>query len=554
MTCQPTISRIYADSFRENFALPCLTDYITKETLTYGDFARRIARMHMLFREAGIRQGDKVALLGKNNINWVTTFMATLTYGAVVVPILNDFNPRDAQHIVNHSDSVLLFAADNIFESMDFECMPEIRAVVSLDTRRCMAQREGTDMERILRNLTRHFRKAYPHGYSANDVKYPDFADDFVSLINYTSGTTGFSKGVMLTQRSLWGNIMFGIQSKLHFKGSRALSFLPLAHAYGCAFDMLVPFAVGTHVTLLGKTPTPRLLVAALQEVKPSLIICVPLILEKIYRRMIVPALSTRTMRWVLAIPFMDRAVFPKIRRKLIEAFGGEFSEVIVGGAPLNHEVEEFLHRIGFPFTVGYGMTECGPLISYTPWCDFIVGSSGRTLPGYMEAKIISETPGQPGEIVVKGTNVMSGYYKNPDATEAVLEEDGWLHTGDMGTLGGPDGQTIFIRGRYKTMILTASGQNVYPEEIESKLNNMPYVAESLVVERNGHLVALVYRDSEQTDADGIADADLPGVSEKIRKDLNALLAPYERVDKIEFVPEEFEKTPKRSIKRYLYK
>ena len=317
---------------------------------------------------------------------------------------------------------------------------------------------------------------------------------------------------------------------------------------------MLVPLAVGTHITLLGKAPTPRLLMNAMAEVKPSLIICVPLILEKIYRKMIQPVLATRRMRWVLAIPFMDRAVFPKIRKKLIDAFGGEFSQVIVGGAPLNREVEEFLHRIGFPFTVGFGMTECGPLISYTYWKDFIVGSSGRTLKGLMEASILSEKEGQPGEILVKGVNVMTGYYKNPDATEAVLEESGWLHTGDMGTLGGPEGQTVFIRGRYKTMILTSTGQNVYPEEIESKLNNMPYVAESIVVERNGKLVALVYPDSEQTDADKVCDNDMDCIMEQTRKELIELLAPYERISKIELVPDEFEKTPKRSIKRYLYK
>lgn len=545
---------MFADSFRGNFTLPCLTDYITKESLTYGDFARRVARMHILFKEAGIRPGDKIALLGKNNIQWVTVFMATITYGAVIVPILAEFNPRDAQHIVNHSDSVLLFVSDSIWEAVHFDAIPNVRAAISLDTKKCLAQRSGTPMEKILNHLTRHFRSAYPKGYNPADIAYTPVADDDVMLINYTSGTTGFSKGVMLTQRSLWGNITFGVQSKLHYAGSRALSFLPLAHAYGCAFDMLVPLAVGTHITLLGKTPSPRILLQALKEVRPSLIICVPLILEKIYRRMIVPMLTTRTMRWVLAIPFMDRAVYPKIRRRLIEAFGGEFSQIIIGGAPLNAEVEDFLHRIGFPFTVGYGMTECGPLISYTFWKEFIPTSSGRTLKGFMEAKILAEKEGEPGEIMVHGTNVMAGYYKNPEASETVLEEDGWLHTGDMGTLGGPDGQTLFIRGRYKTMILTASGQNVYPEEIESKLNNMPFVAESLVVERNGHLVALVYPDSEEVDKAGLSDDEIPGIFARTRKELNGLLAPYERVDSIELMSDEFEKTPKRSIKRYLYK
>ena len=549
------INEIFANSFRDNFDLPCITDYVSKEHLTYGDFARRIARAHMLFQQCGIRPGDKVALLGKNNINWVTTFMATITYGAVVVPILNEFNPIDAQHIVNHSDSILLFVSDYIWDSLDFDKMPEVRAVLSLDTRKSLAEKPGYPVGNWLHSLTRRFRQRYPDGYGVNDIQYPEFGDyERTVILNYTSGTTGFSKGVMLPERSLWGNIEFGINSQLHFRGSRALSFLPLAHAYGCAFDMLVPLAVGTHITLLGKAPTPRLLVSALAEVKPSLIICVPLILEKIYRRMIQPVLAKRSMRWVLAIPFMDRAVYPKIRKKLIEAFGGEFSQVIVGGAPLNREVEEFLHNIGFPFTVGFGMTECGPLISYTYWKDFIVGSSGRTLEGLMKAKILAEKEGEPGEILVHGVNVMKGYYKNPEATEAVLDEDGWLHTGDMGTLGGPDGQTVFIRGRYKTMILTSTGQNVYPEEIESKLNNMPYVAESIVVERDGKLVALVYPDSEATDADKICDGDMGCIMDRTRKELNELLAPYERISKIELMPDEFEKTPKRSIKRYLYK
>ena len=555
MNCSTPVSTIFANSFRDNFDLPCLTDYVTKETLTYGDFARRIARIHMLFAQCGIQPGDKVALLGKNNINWITAFIGTITYGAVVVPILNEFNPIDAQHIVNHSDSVLLFVAESTWDHLEFDDMPEVRAVLSLDSRKALAERGGYTVDKWMRTLSRRFRQEYPDGFKAEDIKYPEYEDpDRTVIINYTSGTTGFSKGVMLPDRSLRGNIEFGIQSKLHYKGSRALSFLPLAHAYGCAFDMLVPLAVGTHITLLGKSPTPRLLMNAMADVKPSLIVCVPLILEKIYRKMIQPVLATRRMRWVLAIPFMDRAVFPKIRKKLIDAFGGEFSQVIVGGAPLNREVEEFLHRIGFPLTVGYGMTECGPLISYIYWKDFLVGSSGRTLKGLMEARILSPKEGEPGEILVKGMNVMTGYYKNPDATEAVLEESGWLHTGDMGTLGGPDGQTIFIRGRYKTMILTSTGQNVYPEEIESKLNNMPYVAESIVVERNGKLVALVYPDSEATDADKVSDNDMDCIMEQTRKELNELLAPYERIAKIELVPDEFEKTPKRSIKRYLYK
>ena len=362
----------------------------------------------------------------------------------------------------------------------------------------------------------------------------------------------------MLTLDNLRGNVVFGIRSNLHYQGSRALSFLPLAHAYGCAFDMLVPLAVGTHVTLLGKTPSPALLLKAMKQVRPSLVVCVPLILEKIYRKLIVPMITKNSMRWVLAVPMLDKAVYAIIRAKLVEAFGGAFEEVIVGGAPLNREVEEFLHRIKFPFTVGYGMTECGPLISYSPWRRFAVGSAGRTLRGIMEARVLtdetlSENERQQGEILVRGLNVMKGYYKNPDATEAALEEDGWLHTGDMGFIGS-DHRTIYIRGRYKTMILTANGQNIYPEEIESKLSNMPYVNECLVVNRDGHLVALCHPDSEQVERDGLDASRLEAAMESNRESLNKIVAPYEQIQKIEIMPDEFEKTPKRSIRRFLYK
>ncbi|MDO5395635.1 MAG: AMP-binding protein [Bacteroidales bacterium] len=549
----PPLLEIYSRSFRDNFQDPCLTEYTTGKTITYGEFSKKIARLHLLFEKTGIKPGDKVALLGKNTTNWVVVFMATITYGAVIVPILNDFNPHDCAHIINHSGSVILFISDSNWESLDFSSVPDVYGAISLDTMKVVADRKNNSITDNLRKLPQRFRRRYPHGFRPDDITYEERDPENIALINYTSGTTGFSKGVMLSLRALWGNVSFGIDSRLHYKGSRALSFLPLAHAYGCAFDMLVPLAVGTHITLLGRTPTPMILMRALAEVKPSLIICVPLILEKIYKKMIVPAISSTSMRWALAIPFLDRAVFPRIRNRLIQAFGGEFEEVIVGGAPLNSEVENFLHKIHFPFTVGYGMTECGPLISYTPWRQFIPGSSGHILDGYMEARILSEREDQPGEILVRGTNEMSGYYRKSDITAATIDEDGWLHTGDMGTLGGDDGKTLFIRGRYKTMILSATGQNIYPEEIESKLNNMPYVMESLVVERNGKLIALVFPDSEATDKDGIDDSQMPQIMENIRHDLNQLIAPYEQVSAIQLVPDEFQKTPKRSIKRFLY-
>lgn len=554
MNSKDNLLQIYASSFRQNWDLPALTEFGSGQTMTYADISRRIAAIHMLFKECGVKRGDKIALMGRNSFSWVVVYMATLTYGAVVVPVLHDFNVQDAQHIINHSDSVILFINESIFDNMEFDKIPQVKAVMSLDRREVLAEHPVTNraVEKFLARLPEKMRRRYPHGFTTADIDYPDIDESELAEINYTSGTTGFSKGVMLTLGNLGGNVRFGVRSRLHFRGSRALSFLPLAHAYGCAFDMLVPLAVGTHVTILGKLPTPKLLLKAFAEVRPNLVICVPLILEKIYRNKLRPVIEKPAVRNALKIPGLKTLVFRKIRNQLVEAFGGEFAEVIVGGAPLNREVEEFLHRIKFPFTVGYGMTECGPLISYTPWRQFIPSSSGRTLPS-MECRIADSADPEriPGEICVRGENVMRGYFKNPEATEAVIDAEGWLHTGDMGTLS--DDRTIFIRGRYKTMILGANGQNIYPEEIEAKLNNMPYVCESLVVERGKHLIALVYPDYEAMDRDKIQNEKLPELMEQVRSDLNRLVAPYERIDRIQLIANEFEKTPKRSIKRYLY-
>ena len=545
---------IFADNFRQSWDTPALTDYTSGETLTYGELARRIARTHLFYELSGVKPGEKIALIGKNTISWVVTYMATITYGATIVPILHDFNPQDAQHIINHSDSVMLYVSDNIWEHLDFERMPAIKMALSLDNQELLGHHtSGNKAEKVLSVLGQAFNKRYPYGYGRNNCKYRYADPSSVAEINYTSGTTGFSKGVMLTYNNLCGNVVYGIRSCLHYRGSRCLSFLPLAHAYGCAFDMLVPLAVGTHITLLGKLPSPKVLLKALSEVKPSLIICVPLILEKIYRKQLQPILSKPSMRRLLAIPIVRGRIYAKIRKTLVEAFGGEFEQVIVGGAPLNPEVEQFLLKIKFPFSVGYGMTECGPLISFTPWREFIGGSSGRTLKGFMFSKVTSDNESYvPGEICVKGENVMKGYYKNSEATEAVLDADGWLHTGDMGTISNAG--TIFIKGRYKTMILTANGQNIYPEEIEAKLSNMPYVNECLVIERRGHLVAPCHPDADQVARDGLSDAQLSDAMHANLAALNALVAPYERVQDIEIMPQEFEKTPKRSIRRFLYK
>ncbi len=543
--------KIYERSFIENRDLPALTEYPTGYSLSYGDLARDIAGTHLLFESIGLKAGDKVVVCGRDSMSWVKVYMATVTYGAVIVPVLSDFNPVDITHIINHSESELAFISENLWEHMEPESFLRVKAVIGLEDKTVLYEASGVEVMRHLRLLKRRFKRKYPEGFNASDIIYADRDNSELVEINYTSGTTGFSKGVMLTGGNLAGNVCFGIYSGLHFRSSRALAFLPLAHAYGCAFDMLTPLAVGSHITLLCKTPSPRVLLKALSEVRPNLVICVPLILEKIYKNQILPMITKGAMRWTLTVPFLDTLIYSRIRKRLIDAFGGEFEEVIVGGAPLNHEVEEFLYRIKFPFTVGYGMTECGPLISYSPWKKFISGSSGKELP-IMEAKIDSPDPENiPGEISVRGVNVMKGYYKNREATDNVLDRDGWLKTGDMGTMSR-DG-VLFLRGRSKTMILGSSGQNIYPEEIEAKLNNMPFVSESLVVEREGRLVALVYPDYEAADRLGVSGSDLDSAMENVRKELNRLVAPYEKIARIVLVPNEFEKTPKRSIKRFLY-
>lgn len=541
--------QIYQDSFRKNWDLPALTDYSTQNTLLYKELAEEIAKVHILLQKCGIKKGDKIALVGKNTPQWCIVYMATITYGAVLVPILQDFNPQDICHIVNLSDSVLLFINDSIWAHIDPSALSQIRAAISIDKSNCLFQRDGEKIDQFLAGLDDDFIATYPQGFTPEDIVYADNSNEELAIINYTSGTTGFSKGVMLSGNNLAGNVMFGVRSHLHYRGSRCLSFLPLAHAYGCAFDFLVPLAVGSHITLLGKIPSPKILIKALAEVKPHLIICVPLVLEKIYRKRLHPLINKPLMRIALRIPIVNTLIFNKINKGLIQALGGSFEEVIVGGAPLNAEVESFLRKIKFPFTVGYGMTECAPLISYTPHREFIAFSSGRTLHGYVETKTIPE--GSTGEICVRGEHVMIGYYKNEKATRDVIDSEGWLHTGDVGSISH-DG-TIFIKGRSKTMLLGANGQNIYPEIIEAKINNMPYVAESLVVERNNKLVALIVPDYEALSTDELEESQLDKIMEENRIQVNTMVAPYEKITAIKIHREEFEKTPKRSIKRYLY-
>ena len=544
--------KIYEESFKENWALPALTDYGKGKTFTFGDVATEIARIHLLFHECQVRRGDKIALIGKDSSRWCIAYMAVVTYGAIIVPILQDFNPNDVHHIINHSESVFLFVSDRIWDSLEEDKIEEVRGVFSLSDYRCLHQRDGENIQKLMKSLDEKMTEKYPDGFTQEDIKYAELDNDKVMLLNYTSGTTGFSKGVMLTGNNLAGNVTFGIRTELLKKGDKVLSFLPLAHAYGCAFDFLTATAVGTHVTLLGKTPSPKIIMKAFEEVKPNLIITVPLVIEKIYKNIIQPLINKKGMKWALNIPLLDTQIYNQIRKRLIDALGGRFKEIIIGGAAMDKEVEEFFYKIKFPFTIGYGMTECGPLISYAPWDEFVLGSSGKIL-DIMEARIYKETPeAETGEIQVRGENVMVGYYKNQEATQEVFTQDGWLRTGDLGSMDSNG--NIFIRGRLKTMILSSSGQNIFPEELETKLNNLPFILESLVIERNKKLVALVYADYEALDSLGLNNPDnLKTIMDENLKNLNSNVAAYEKISKIQLYPTEFEKTPKRSIKRYLY-
>lgn len=549
---QENFIKIYEKSFQENWDLPALTDYVEQKTLTFADVAKEIARFHILFRECQIRRGDKIALIGRDCANWCVVYMAAVTYGAIIVPILPDFNPNDVHHIINHSESVFLFVSDRIWDTLEEEKISEIRGVFSLTDFRCLHQRDGENIQKLLKELDNRFTEEYPNGFTRENIRYADLDNDKVVLLNYTSGTTGFSKGVMLTGNNLAGNVTYARTLDVLFRGERELCFLPLAHAYSCAFNFLVPMAFGAHVFLLGKLPSPKILLKAFEEVKPNLILTVPLILEKIYKKMIAPQLNKRTMKLAMSVPLLNDRIYAQINKKLTDALGCRFREVIVGGAAMNQEVADFLYKIKFPYTIGYGMTECGPLISYDNHKEYVPTSCGQILKGIMEVRIDSEDPyNKVGEIQVRGENVMKGYYKNEEATRNVFTDDGWLKTGDLGTIDV--NKRIYIRGRSKTMILSSNGQNIYPEEIEAKLNNLPFVLESLVVEREGKLVGLVYPDYDTVDSTGIRHEDLPAIMEQNRKDLNKLLAPYEAVTSIILYPTEFEKTPKRSIKRYLY-
>lgn len=542
----------FEKSIKDNWDRDALTDF-QGITLQYHDVARKIEKLHILFEHAGLQPGDKVALCGRNCAAWASAFFAILGYGAVAVPILHEFKAPQIHDIVNHSDARLLLVGDQIWPSLTADEMPHLEGIVKLQDYELLVSRSErlTDARE---NLNRFFGEKYPKYFRAEHVHYRPATDpEELAVLNYTSGTTSKSKGVLIPYRALWSNMFFADQVLGHFlsPGKKVISILPLAHMYGMAFELLYEFMCGMHIFFLTRIPSPNIIFKAFGEVKPDLIISVPLIIEKIIKKAVLPKLQTPSMRVLLRLPVISDKVCERIREQLVEAFGGNFYEIIIGGAAFNRDIDALLHRIGFNYTVGYGATECAPIIAYNDWKDQVPGSCGKIVPN-MELRIDSPDPENVvGEILVRGANVMLGYYKNPEATAQTIDADGWYHTGDLGLVDAEG--NLFIRGRSKNMLLGSSGQNIYPEEIEEKLNTLPYVAESVVIQKGDRLYALVYPDMDEAQKDGLDEMGVLAQMDQNRKDLNAMVNNYEQLSGIRLVSEEFEKTPKKSIKRYLY-
>ena len=535
-------------SIRQNWSIEALSNY--RETgLTYKQIAEHMLKFHIFFRETGVKEGDKIALVGRNSAYWCIVYLATVTYGAVVVPILPDFKPEDLINLINHSDAQLLIVDDKIFETLDCSRMPEVTCVISLDTFKMIVSGNDRNKE-AWSSVDEKYSKTYPD-LKPENIKFSDVTNDKLAVISYTGGTTGFSKGVMITHNSLAANVRFA-QNNMPLKpGDPLVSFLPLAHTYGCAFEFLFPFTFGCHITILSKTPSPAIIVQAFQEIRPRLILSVPLVIEKVFKKKLLPVINKPLMKIMLAIPGVNKILHKKIRLTLEESFGGKFKEIVIGGAAFNPQAESFFKKINFRFSVGYGMTECGPLISYASWDTTKLGASGRPV-DTLEVKIDSPDPrNQIGEIILRGENVMLGYYKNEKATKEIIDENGWMHTGDLGVMD--EEGNIFIKGRSKAMILGPSGKNIFPEEIEAVFNNMDYIAESLVISEDNKLVALIYPDYEVIKRDNISEEQLTKIIEEARKKVNEQIPEFMVVHKIRIHPEEFAKTPKRSIKRFLY-
>ncbi len=538
------------ESIKKNWDLDALTDY-KGATLQYKDVARKIEKLHIMFEESGIRKGDKIAVCGRNSSHWGVSFLAVVTYGAVVVPILHEFKADNVHNIVNHSEARLLMVGDVVWEGLNEAAMPNLEGIILVNDFSILVSR-SKKLTFAREHLNELFGKKFPKNFRREHINYHKGEREELAVINYTSGTTSFSKGVMLPHRVLWSNITFAFEVLKLKQGAKVVSMLPMAHMYGLAFEFLYEVCAGAHVYFLTRMPSPKIIFQAFTEVKPDIVIAVPLIIEKILKKNVLPKLETPTMQLMMKLPIISDKIKEKIRTQIVNAFGGNFYEVIVGGAAFNQEIEQFLRSIDFPYTVGYGMTECGPIICYEDWKRFKAGSCGKAAPR-MEVKILSPDPQHiVGEIVCRGDNVMMGYYKNPEATEEVLDKEGWLHTGDLGIMDAEGNVTI--KGRSKNMLLGPSGQNIYPEEIEDKLNNMPFVAECIIIQQSDHrLAALIYPDFDDAFAHGMDEAAIEAKMEENRVALNAELPAYSQIARVKIYHEEFEKTPKKSIKRFLY-
>lgn len=550
MDNKSSMTDLIAKSIRNNWNLNALTDY-NGPTLQYKDVARKIEKLHILFEQGGIKKGDKIAICGRNSSNWAVSCLASMTYGAVVVPILHEFKADNVHNIVNHSEAKILFVGDQVWENLNEASMPELEAIITMEDFEISISRNKS-ISSARENLNQLFGKKYPKKFTQSDINYVDTDMESLAMINYTSGSTGFSKGVMIPYRSIVSNHAFACSAIPDIKpGDSVISMLPIAHMYGFAFEFFYEFTKGCQIFFLTRLPSPKIIFQAFADIKPNLIVAVPLVIEKIIKKNVLPKLQTQQMKILLKVPIVNDHIKKKVCDEIVKAFGGRFFEVIIGGAALNQEVEQLLWSVKFPYTVGYGATECGPIISYSDWRTFIPGSCGRAALN-MEVKILSQDPENiPGEIICKGPNVMLGYYKNEKLTEETIDKDGWLYTGDLGVMD-KDGN-IFIKGRSKSLILGPSGQNIYPEEIEDKLNNMPYISESLVISENNKLIALVYPDFEETLRENLSEEKIASIMEENRVELNKNLPAYEQVSMIRIYHEEFEKTPKKSIKRFLY-
>lgn len=545
-----SVNKMFEKAFRDNWDCMALSNY-KGTTIFYRDLAERIAKIHILFDHCGLKQGDKVAICGRNQVNWAVSFLATMTYGAVPVPLLHEFKPGNIHHLVNHSEAKILFVDPTVWEGLSESEMPDLQAITRIDTFRLIyaANEQITYAREHLNSL---FGEKYPESFGPESLNYYEDSPNELALINYTSGTSGFSKGVMIPYRTIQSNVEFAKVAVPSLNNtSNVVAMLPSAHMYGLMFEVLYEIVCGAHIHFLTRIPSPKIIMQALDEIKPDLVISVPLVIEKIYKNKVRPILEKNGIRQLLRLPLLDQVILNKVKSELVNAFGGRFYEVIIGGAAFNKDVEDFFKKIHFPFTVGYGMTECGPIIAYDGWETVKLYSCGKVAPN-LEIKIDSSDPENiPGEVMVRGENVFLGYYKNEDATKAVFTEDGWFKTGDMGVVD-KDGY-LFLKGRCKCMILGPSGQNIYPEEIETVLNSLSYVIDSLVIEDNGGLTALIYPDFQLAEKDGMSAEQLQARIESLVKSANDLLPNYAKVKTVEIMPEDFERTPKKSIKRYLY-